>query len=49
MYTGDGGDSTNVGSVSGGGRYDGLVGMFDPKGPQVRTLSEKEATNEHFV
>lgn len=24
-----------MGSVSGGGRYDGLVGMFDPKGGQV--------------
>ncbi|KAF6199814.1 hypothetical protein GE061_006112, partial [Apolygus lucorum] len=24
-----------VGSVAGGGRYDGLVGMFDPKGKQV--------------
>lgn len=32
-----GGDTevTAVGSVSGGGRYDGLVGMFDPKGVQV--------------
>ena len=25
-----------VGSVAAGGRYDGLVGMFDPKGKQVR-------------
>eukprot|EP00054_Salpingoeca_dolichothecata_P019034 m.118007 g.118007 ORF g.118007 m.118007 type:complete len:580 (-) comp23105_c0_seq1:83-1822(-) len=25
----------NVGSVAGGGRYDGLVGMFDPAGEQV--------------
>eukprot|EP01134_Creolimax_fragrantissima_P008076 CFRG8076T1 len=25
----------HVGSVAGGGRYDGLVGMFDPKGKQV--------------
>ncbi|XP_062384221.1 histidine--tRNA ligase-like [Sardina pilchardus] len=25
----------NVGSVAGGGRYDGLVGMFDPKGRNV--------------
>ena len=24
-----------VGSVAGGGRYDGLVGMFDPKGRKV--------------
>merc|ERR1712010_332841 len=24
-----------VGSVAGGGRYDGLVGMFDPKGRSV--------------
>lgn len=33
-----------VGSVSGGGRYDGLVGMFDPKGRKVwmimHTLNE---------
>ena len=29
------GDQTGVGSVAGGGRYDGLVGMFDPKGKQV--------------
>ena len=28
----DGGD---VGSIAGGGRYDGLVGMFDPKGRSV--------------
>lgn len=26
----------NLGSVSGGGRYDNLVGMFDGKGKQVR-------------
>lgn len=25
----------NVGSIAGGGRYDGLVGMFDPKGRKV--------------
>ncbi|XP_078682505.1 histidine--tRNA ligase, cytoplasmic-like isoform X3 [Branchiostoma floridae x Branchiostoma belcheri] len=34
----DGGDKTEpvgVGSVAGGGRYDGLVGMFDPKGKKV--------------
>ena len=29
-----------VGSVSGGGRYDGLVGMFDPKGRKVRIITE---------
>ncbi len=28
-------DPSSVGSVSGGGRYDGLVGMFDPKGRKV--------------
>ncbi|KAJ8297516.1 hypothetical protein KUTeg_024047 [Tegillarca granosa] len=28
-------DSVSVGSVAGGGRYDGLVGMFDPKGKKV--------------
>ncbi|XP_063304123.1 histidine--tRNA ligase, cytoplasmic [Pelobates fuscus] len=28
-------ESVSVGSVSGGGRYDGLVGMFDPKGRKV--------------
>ncbi|XP_041936771.1 histidine--tRNA ligase-like isoform X1 [Alosa sapidissima] len=39
VLTGDGsggaGQDINVGSVSGGGRYDGLVGMFDPKGRNV--------------
>ncbi len=29
------GEQVGVGSVAGGGRYDGLVGMFDPKGKQV--------------
>lgn len=28
-------DLVSVGSVAGGGRYDGLVGMFDPKGRKV--------------
>lgn len=28
-------DLVGVGSVAGGGRYDGLVGMFDPKGRKV--------------
>ncbi|XP_006731527.1 histidine--tRNA ligase, mitochondrial [Neomonachus schauinslandi] len=28
-------ESFNVGSVAAGGRYDGLVGMFDPKGRKV--------------
>uniref|UniRef100_A0A673UDK8 histidine--tRNA ligase n=1 Tax=Suricata suricatta TaxID=37032 RepID=A0A673UDK8_SURSU len=28
-------ESSNVGSVAAGGRYDGLVGMFDPKGYKV--------------
>uniref|UniRef100_A0A3P9KGS3 histidine--tRNA ligase n=1 Tax=Oryzias latipes TaxID=8090 RepID=A0A3P9KGS3_ORYLA len=28
-------ESAGVGSVAGGGRYDGLVGMFDPKGRKV--------------
>ncbi|XP_041930321.1 histidine--tRNA ligase isoform X1 [Alosa sapidissima] len=32
--TGDDGP-VSVGSVAGGGRYDGLVGMFDPKGRKV--------------
>lgn len=31
----DGDDSVGVGSVAGGGRYDGLVGMFDGKGRKV--------------
>lgn len=33
----NGGDEggVSVGSVAGGGRYDGLVGMFDPKGRKV--------------
>ncbi|XP_033112058.1 histidine--tRNA ligase, cytoplasmic-like isoform X2 [Anneissia japonica] len=30
-----GGEQVGVGSVAGGGRYDGLVGMFDPKGKKV--------------
>eukprot|EP00731_Ephydatia_muelleri_P025198 Em0017g281a len=29
------GDEPSVGSVAGGGRYDNLVGMFDPRGPKV--------------
>ncbi|XP_040830137.1 histidine--tRNA ligase, mitochondrial-like [Ochotona curzoniae] len=29
------GESLNVGSVAAGGRYDGLVAMFDPKGHKV--------------
>ncbi|XP_048175463.1 histidine--tRNA ligase, cytoplasmic-like isoform X2 [Corvus hawaiiensis] len=28
-------EAVSVGSVAGGGRYDGLVGMFDPKGRKV--------------
>ena len=28
-------ESVSVGSVAGGGRYDGLVGMFDAKGKKV--------------
>ncbi|KAJ8405448.1 hypothetical protein AAFF_G00319210 [Aldrovandia affinis] len=28
-------EGVSVGSVAGGGRYDGLVGMFDPKGKKV--------------
>lgn len=28
-------EPATVGSVAGGGRYDGLVGMFDPKGKKV--------------
>ncbi|XP_075298134.1 histidine--tRNA ligase, cytoplasmic isoform X1 [Opisthocomus hoazin] len=28
-------ESVSIGSVAGGGRYDGLVGMFDPKGRKV--------------
>ncbi|KAM4747340.1 histidine--tRNA ligase, cytoplasmic [Rhinophrynus dorsalis] len=28
-------EAASVGSVAGGGRYDGLVGMFDPKGRKV--------------
>ncbi|XP_041356638.1 histidine--tRNA ligase, cytoplasmic-like isoform X2 [Gigantopelta aegis] len=31
----NGEEATGVGSVAGGGRYDGLVGMFDPKGKLV--------------
>ena len=32
------GETVGVGSVSGGGRYDGLVGSFDPKKRSVRFL-----------
>ena len=32
------GDEPSVGSVAGGGRYDNLVGMFDPRGPKVITI-----------
>lgn len=38
ICTGDSNDQSEVpavGSVAGGGRYDGLVGMFDPKGGQM--------------
>ena len=36
ITSGDGsGSDTNVGSVSGGGRYDELVNMFDPKGGKL--------------
>jgi len=36
LQNGDQGDEHGaVGSVAGGGRYDNLVGMFDPKGKQV--------------
>jgi len=33
--TAAGGEQVGVGSVAGGGRYDNLVGMFDPKGRKV--------------
>ena len=29
------GEAASVGSVAGGGRYDDLVGMFDPRGKKV--------------
>lgn len=29
------GESTNIGSIAGGGRYDNLVGMFDSKHKNV--------------
>ena len=32
-------DTPSVGSVSGGGRYDELVGMFNTKGRKVCTIS----------
>jgi len=31
----DSGEAVGLGSIAGGGRYDGLVGMFDPKNRQV--------------
>lgn len=30
------GEPVGVGSVAGGGRYDNLVGMFDPRKKKVR-------------
>ena len=30
------GEPVGVGSVAGGGRYDNLVGMFDPRGRKAR-------------
>lgn len=33
--TQDGEEPLGVGSIAAGGRYDGLVGMFDPKGRKV--------------
>ena len=35
-----------VGSVSGGGRYDGLVGILDPSGRKVRIITEKVVVNQ---
>lgn len=32
------GEPVGVGSVAGGGRYDNLVGMFDPRGRKARQL-----------
>ena len=32
------GETVGVGSVAGGGRYDNLVGSFDPKGKSVRAI-----------
>lgn len=33
------GETVGVGSVAGGGRYDNLVGSFDPKGRSVSFLT----------
>lgn len=33
------GEPVGVGSVAGGGRYDNLVGMFDPRKRKVRRMS----------
>ncbi|XP_072923522.1 histidine--tRNA ligase isoform X2 [Hemitrygon akajei] len=35
MQQSESSEAVGVGSVAGGGRYDGLVGMFDPKGRKV--------------
>ena len=32
------GEPVGVGSVAGGGRYDNLVGMFDPRKRKVRVM-----------
>lgn len=33
------GEPVGVGSVAGGGRYDNLVGMFDPRKRKVKRMS----------
>ncbi len=33
----------DLGSVSGGGRYDNLVGMFEAKGKQVMVMTRKKS------
>jgi histidyl-tRNA synthetase len=42
----DPGEQVGVGSVAGGGRYDDLVGMFDPKNKKVPCVGVSIGMNE---
>lgn len=45
----DGDESVSVGSVVGGGRYDGFVGMFDFKGKKVLCVGVSIGVERVFV
>lgn len=42
-------EGVSVGSVAGGGRYDGLVGMFDPKGRKVPCVGGQHRHREGLL